>query len=336
MFYYASILLTSGQITFTQMLQAIFALVFSSMAAGNALAESNNIAKGSEAVQSIFAILDRVSQIDPYSTEGKEPSQVLGDITLDVVDFVYPSRVNAKVLKQFSLKIKRGSVVALVGHSGSGKSSIVGLIERFYDPVAGKIKLDDVDLKDLRVKWLRGQYGFIQQEPMLFDDTVFENIRHGLIGVIGGVDADDVEKVTPMIVQAAKDANAHDFIMKLPSQYQTRCGPRGSLLSGGQIQRIACARAFIRQPKVLILDEATAALDENSQSIVQAAVDAMVQANKITTLIVAHRLSTIKQADIICVVDHGKIAEMGSYDELVAIEGGAFKKLLDAQEHQFA
>ncbi len=206
---------------------------------------------------------------------------------------------------------------ALVGESGSGKSTVISLLERFYEPDAGRILFDGVELETLKVSWLRLQIGLVAQEPVLFNDTIRANIAYGKQG-----DASEEE-----IIAAAEAANAHQFISGLPDGYNTIVGERGIQLSGGQKQRVAIARAVIKDPKVLLLDEATSALDSESERVVQEALDREVVGR--TTVVVAHRLSTIKGADIIGVLENGTIVEKGRHEELMQIKGGIYSSLVE-------
>ena len=276
------------------------------------------------------------------SARKHNPSQ--GKITLQNIQFSYPTRKKTSVYDQLSLTIPARKTVALVGGSGSGKSTIVQLVERFYDPVkfwedsngvadyqtAGTVMLDGVDIKTLDVMWMRSQIGMVGQEPVLFNKTVFENVAMG---------ASKPEEVTKEeVVEACKHANAHDFIMSLDRGYSSVCGDGGSLLSGGQKQRVAIARAIVGKPKILILDEATSALDNESERIVQRALDNLISERQEqggrTTIIIAHRLSTVKNADIIFMLKNdgkgngSKLVESGSHDTLLA-NNGAYKALWD-------
>lgn len=206
--------------------------------------------------------------------------------------------------------------VALVGESGSGKSTVISLIERFYDPDSGCVLLDNIDIKKVKISWLRQQMGLVSQEPILFNETIRANIAYGKLG-----DATEDE-----IIAATKAANAHNFIAALPNGYDTNVGERGVQLSGGQKQRIAIARAILKNPKILLLDEATSALDAESERVVQDALDS-VMVNR-TTVVVAHRLTTIKNADIIAVVKNGVIAEKGRHETLMKITDGAYASLV--------
>lgn len=206
--------------------------------------------------------------------------------------------------------------VALVGESGSGKSTVISLIERFYDPDSGHIYLDGVELRKLKISWLRQQMGLVGQEPVLFNETIRTNIAYGKEGA-----ATEEE-----IITAAKASNAHNFISSLPQGYDTSVGERGVQLSGGQKQRIAIARAILKNPKILLLDEATSALDAESERVVQDALD-RVMLNR-TTVVVAHRLTTIKNADVIAVVKNGVIAEKGKHETLIKIQDGVYASLV--------
>ncbi|GAB0087696.1 ATP-binding cassette sub-family B member 8, mitochondrial [Sergentomyia squamirostris] len=238
------------------------------------------------------------------------PSDVLrGHIRFQGVNFSYPTREEQAVLKDFSLVLEPGKTVALVGASGSGKSTVAALLERFYEPSSGSIQLDGFDLAEISQMWLRGHaIGFIEQQPILFATTIFENIKYAR------PDATDDE-----VFEAARLAQCHDFIRELPDSYETNVGERGAQLSGGQRQRIAIARALLKKPTILILDEATSALDATSEAEVQKALDSAVQ-NR-TTLVIAHRLSTIRNADLIVVLNQGRIVEVGTHDQLIAKKG---------------
>jgi ATP-binding cassette, subfamily B (MDR/TAP), member 1 len=207
--------------------------------------------------------------------------------------------------------------VALAGESGGGKSTLIALLERFYDPDSGTISLDGVELNKLKLRWLRDQMGLVSQEPVLFSDTIHANIAYGKQG----------EVTEEEIIAAAKAANAHDFISSLPQGYSSTVGERGTQLSGGQKQRVAIARAILKEPRILLLDEATSALDAEAERIVQDALDQVMISR--TTVIVAHRLSTIKGADMIAVIKDGMVAEKGKHESLMAIKGGAYASLVE-------
>ena len=222
-----------------------------------------------------------------------------------------------QVLKGIDLEIPRGKMIAIVGESGAGKSTLVDLIPRFWDVTGGRITLDGKDIREVAVKDLRALMGNVNQEPILFNDTIYNNIAFG----VEGASQADVEA-------AAKIANAHEFIMEKEDGYQTNIGDRGSKLSGGQRQRLSIARAILKNPPILILDEATASLDTESERAVQEALDHLMTSR--TTIAIAHRLSTIRHADEIIVLHEGKIVERGRHEELIAL-GGYYKKLNDMQ-----
>eukprot|EP00435_Cladocopium_sp_Y103_P027614 s1905_g6.t2 len=274
-------------------------------------------ANAKAAIHRINAILDEPIHIVGGS---KTLDKVQGAITFSEVCFSYPKRPDALVLKSVSVTIPAGCTTAFVGSSGSGKSTMISLLLRFYEPDSGQVSLDGNDIRSLDLHWLRSKLALVEQEPILFQDPVYDNIA---LGCKGGVSKADVE-------QAAKLASAHDFIMSFPMGYQTKVGEAGTQLSGGQKQRLAIARALIRKPAVLLLDEATSALDSASERQVQKALDELLELGGRTTIVVAHRLSTVRHAHQICVLDKGKLAESGTHDELMRKEG-AYEKLLRLQ-----
>ncbi len=280
------------------------------------------------AAAKLYETIDRVPTIDSASPDGLKPEKCIGEITLEHIDFNYPSRPNVPIVKDLSITFPAGKTTALVGASGSGKSTVVSLVERFYDPLAGSVRLDGVDLRDLNVRWLRSQIGLVSQEPTLFATTIKGNVAHGLIGTIHE-NASDEEKFK-LIKEACVKANADSFITKLPLGYETMVGERGFLLSGGQKQRIAIARAIVSDPRILLLDEATSALDTQSEGVVQNALDKAAAGR--TTITIAHRLSTIKDADCIYVMGNGLVLESGTHEELLRDENGAYARLVQAQK----
>lgn len=280
------------------------------------------------AAAKLYETIDRVPTIDSQSEAGLKPETCIGEISLENVKFSYPSRPNVPIVKDLSITFPAGHQVALVGASGSGKSTVISLVERFYDPLSGVVRLDGTDLRELNVKWLRSQIGLVSQEPTLFATTIKGNVAHGLIGT-KHEHASDEEKMA-LIKEACVKANADGFISKLPLGYDTMVGERGFLLSGGQKQRIAIARAIVSDPRILLLDEATSALDTQSEGIVQNALDKASRGR--TTITIAHRLSTIKDADCIYVMGDGLVIESGTHSELLKKEDGAYARLVNAQK----
>ncbi|OQR90011.1 ATP-binding Cassette (ABC) Superfamily, partial [Achlya hypogyna] len=303
-----------------RVLIVFFSVVMSAMALGQAGPGMQAMAAARAAAHGVFELIERESQIDASATTGATLPHVRGDIALSNISFAYPSRPEVQVCAGYSLHIPAGQKIALVGSSGSGKSTIVSLLERFYDPLAGTVTLDGVDLRELNIQWLRQQIGLVGQEPCLFQDTIANNIRHGKPGAT-------LEEV----FAAAKQANAYDFIMGFPDGFDTEVGDRGAQLSGGQKQRIAIARAIIKNPAILILDEATSALDTESEHIVQASLDHLVATGNRTTIIIAHRLSTIRNADRIAVLEAGNVVEEGTHESLLQLPHGLYKTLVEAQ-----
>ncbi|CAF3880618.1 unnamed protein product [Rotaria sp. Silwood1] len=277
----------------------------------NHIITSDHIATSVSAAEAFFDLFDREPAIDNTSTEGQEI------IEFDQVRFIYPSRPRSLILNRFQLNITPSQHVALVGRSGCGKSTIIQLLERFYDVTSGRILLDGIDIRTLNIQSVRSHIGLVSQEPILFDLTIAENIAYGLENI-------------PMedIINAAIKANVHQFIEQLPQGYETKVGLKGSFLSGGEKQRIAIARVLLRRPKVLLLDEATSAMDSHNEQIVQ---EALEQAQKEdpsrTSLTIAHRLSTIRTCDLICVLDRGRIVESGNHVELTQRRGAYYKML---------
>ncbi|XP_045876165.1 ATP-dependent translocase ABCB1 isoform X1 [Meles meles] len=309
-FRFGAYLVANGFMNFQDVLLVFSAIVFGAMAVGQVSSFAPDYAKAKVSAAHVIMIIEKTPLIDSYSTGGLQPNTLEGNVTFNEVVFNYPTRPNIPVLQGLSLEVKKGQTLALVGSSGCGKSTVVQLLERFYDPSAGTVLIDGEEIKNLNVQWLRAHLGIVSQEPILFDCSIAENIAYG-----------DNSRVVSQeeIVQAAKEANIHPFIETLPDKYNTRVGDKGTQLSGGQKQRIAIARALVRQPRILLLDEATSALDTESEKVVQEALDKAREGR--TCIVIAHRLSTIQNADLIVVFQNGKVKEHGTHQELLAQKG---------------
>ncbi|TFK23400.1 multidrug resistance protein 1 [Coprinopsis marcescibilis] len=326
-FHFGTTLINEGHSDAGAIVNVIFAVIIGSFSLALMPPELQAITHAQGAAAKLYRTIDSVPDIDSANDGGLKPEKVAGEIKLENIDFSYPSRPTVQVVKNLSLTFKAGKTAALVGASGSGKSTVVSLVERFYDPTSGLVRLDGVDIKDLNLKWLRSQIGLVSQEPVLFATTIQGNVAHGLINT-PHENASEEEKFA-LIKEACVKANADGFISKLPDGYDTMVGERGFLLSGGQKQRIAIARAIVSDPKILLLDEATSALDTQSEGVVQDALDKAASGR--TTISIAHRLSTIKDADIIYVMGDGLVLESGTHGELLAANG-AYARLVHAQQ----
>ncbi|XP_024374420.1 ABC transporter B family member 11 [Physcomitrium patens] len=315
-FWFGAKLVDQGKTKFANVFKVFFAIAMSAIGVSQSAGLTPDLTKTKLAVNSVFELLDRKSRIDPYDQTGTTLKTVKGDIELRNISFTYPSRPTIPIFKDLSLTVPAGKTVALVGESGSGKSTVISLLERFYDLDGGSILLDGIDIKQLQIRWLRQQIGLVSQEPVLFNTSIKANIVYGR--------EDDVSETE--LVSATKASNCYKFIMGLPEGFNTTVGERGVQLSGGQKQRVAIARAIVKDPKILLLDEATSALDAESEHVVQEALD-RIMVNR-TTIVVAHRLSTIRNADLIAVVKDGAIIERGKHDELMARENGAYHALV--------
>ncbi|EIW59664.1 multidrug resistance protein 1 [Trametes versicolor FP-101664 SS1] len=327
-FNFGTTLINEGHANPGQIVNVIFAILIGSFSLALLAPEMQAVTQARGAAAKLYETIDRVPLIDSASTEGLKPEKCVGEITLENIDFNYPSRPGVPIVKDLSITFPAGKTTALVGASGSGKSTVISLVERFYDPLQGVVKLDGTDLKTLNVKWLRSQIGLVSQEPTLFATTIAGNVAHGLIST-PFEHASEEEKMK-LIKEACVKANADGFISKLPLGYDTLVGERGFLLSGGQKQRIAIARAIVSDPRILLLDEATSALDTQSEGIVQNALDKAAAGR--TTITIAHRLSTIKDADCIYVMGNGVILEHGTHNELLQDENGPYARLVQAQK----
>ncbi|KAM6411604.1 ATP-dependent translocase ABCB1-like isoform 2-T7 [Pluvialis apricaria] len=318
-FRFGAYLVVNGYMKYKSVFLVFSAVVFGAMALGQSSSFAPDYAKAKISAAHLFLLFERVPSIDSYSEEGEKPETFWGSIVIKDAAFNYPNRPEVKILQGLNLKVEKGQTLALVGSSGCGKSTVVQLLERFYDPLSGELLFDGKNAKTLNIQWLRAQIGIVSQEPILFDCTIAENIAYG----------DNSRQVSyEEIVHAAKEANIHSFIESLPDKYNTRVGDKGTQLSGGQKQRIAIARALVRQPQILLLDEATSALDTESEKIVQEALDKARKGR--TCIVIAHRLSTIQNADKIAVIQNGKVVEQGTHQQLLA-EKGIYYSLVNVQ-----
>ncbi|XP_076821327.1 ATP-dependent translocase ABCB1-like isoform X3 [Clavelina lepadiformis] len=309
----------TGEIKFFNFILVIIAVIFGAMGIGANTAFAPDFAEARLSAARLLAILDRIPVIDASSTEGEKPAHCKGEMKIKSTFFRYPNRPDAPVLKGIDISVKPGQTLALVGQSGCGKTTVFKLISRFYDVDDGGVYLDGIDIRDLNVAWLRQQMGLVSQEPVLFDQTIKENIQYG----------DCTREISDKeIEEAAEKANAANFISEFPDGYDTSAGAKGGKLSGGQKQRVAISRALVRNPKVLLLDEATSALDSESEKLVQEALDAAREGR--TSIVIAHRLSTVRNADQIAVIEDGKVVEVGVHETLLN-KKGAYFRLVNAQ-----
>ncbi|KAF5733481.1 ABC transporter B family member 19-like [Tripterygium wilfordii] len=313
-FWYGSILVARKEISGGDAIACFFGVNVGGRGLALSLTYFAQFAQGMVAASRVFQVIDRIPDIDPYSPNGRTISSVRGRIGFKDVIFAYPARPDTQILRSLNLVIPPSETLALVGASGGGKSTIFALIERFYDPIKGVVTLDGHDLRTLQVKWLRNHIGMVGQEPILFATTILENI------MLGKENATKEEAIDACIA-----ANAHNFISSLPQGYETQVGDRGTQLSGGQKQRIALARAMVKDPAILLLDEPTSALDPESESIVQQAID-KISAGR-TTIVIAHRLATVRNANTIVVLDQGAVAESGNHHQLME-KAGAYYDLV--------
>jgi len=315
-FWYGSRLVSDVEYTTKQFFICLMGVTFGAIQAGNVFSFVPDISQATSAASNMVNLIDSIPEIDGESEEGRRITSCAGHITIQDVHFRYPTRPGVRVLRSMDMEITPGSYVAIVGASGSGKSTVIQLLERFYDPLAGKILLDGQDITELNVQDYRKQLALVSQEPTLYAGTIRFNVLLGAIKPAEEVTSEEIDR-------ACRDANIYDFIMSLPKGFETEVGGKGSQLSGGQKQRIAIARALLRNPKVLLLDEATSALDSNSEKIVQEALDNAAKGR--TTIAIAHRLSTIQNADCIYFVKEGRVSESGTHDELLRLRGGYFE-----------
>jgi len=261
-----------------------------------------------------FGLLDTEAEIRD-APDARPLERMEGRVTFERVSFIYPGRVST--LKDVSIDVRPGQVVAIVGPTGAGKTTLMSLLPRFYDPMGGRILLDGADIRTVTLQSLRQHFSVVLQEPLLFSASIAENIRYGRLDA----SMDDVEA-------AARAANAHDFIAALPDGYETILGERGSRLSGGERQRVAVARAFLKDAPILILDEPTSSVDSKTEGVILDALDRLIVGR--TTFMIAHRLSTVRHADLIVVLDHGRVVEQGDHEALIA-RGGLYHEMYETQ-----
>ena len=324
----------------SEVIVVFFALLMGSFGLSQLGPSFSAFAEGTAALKGLFETIEAASSIEPSmlkkrpdgamvcdktwgSSEGDKSKIVVERLEIKNATFHYPTRPDVMVLNGVSLTIAAGQKVALVGESGSGKSTIISLLERFYDPMSGSVSINGIDIKTMPTRSLRSLFGYVGQEPVMFATTIRANLTYGLRG--SEIPSDDV------IMKTLKMANVHAFIMSLPEKLDTYCGPGGSQMSGGQKQRIAIARALLRDPQVLLLDEATSALDNESEKLVQETIDSLQNLSNLTTISVAHRLSTVKNSDVIFVLQRGELQEQGSHTELMAKPTGVYRALVATQ-----
>ncbi|KAF5455749.1 hypothetical protein F2P56_025295 [Juglans regia] len=317
--WYASILIKHKDSNFGDIMKSFMVLIITALAIAETLALTPDIVKGSQALGSVFGILKRKTAIDSNNPTSKMVTHVKGNIEFRKVCFKYPARPDITIFEDLNLRVSSGKSLAVVGQSGSGKSTVIALVMRFYDPTFGTVLIDGYDIKRLNLKSLRRKIGLVQQEPALFSTTIYENIKYG------NEQASEIE-----VMKAAKAASAHEFISRMPEGYKTQVGEKGVQLSGGQKQRVAIARAMLKDPAILLLDEATSALDTASEKLVQEALNKLMEGR--TTILVAHRLSTIRDADRIAVLQNGRVIEIGSHEHLSTKPGSIYGQLVSLQQ----
>jgi ABC-type multidrug transport system fused ATPase/permease subunit len=313
--WYGARLIHQGEMSMGDLTSFLMLTIFIGASIGSIADLYAQIQKAIGATEKLMEILEETPE---EHTEGEITHLIKGAINFNNLSFSYPNRVDVEVLNSVSLKVEQGQQVALVGSSGAGKSTITQILMRFYQDYTGNLTIDGTEITDLPLTDLRKQIAIVPQDILLFGGSIKENIAYGKPGA----------SITE-IKHAAKQANAHQFITEFPEAYETLVGERGIQLSGGQRQRIAIARAILKDPKILILDEATSALDSESESLVQEALDKLMHGR--TSLVIAHRLATVRNADKIFVLDKGQIIESGKHDELLNLENGTYKKLSELQ-----
>ena len=312
--------LVAGEMSVSEVIVVVMTIMLGAFSITNISPNIQAFTTAISAAGKIYSTIDRSSPMDPSAKTGQMLDHVEGMLEMKHVRHIYPSRPEVVVMSDFGSCFRPGTT-ALVGMSGSGKSTVIQLLEMFYLPVHGQILLDGHDISTLNLRWLRQQISLVSQEPTLFGTTIYENIRHGLIG--SPFELEPENKQRDRIINAAKLTDAHNFITNLSDGYDTYVGEHGAQLSGGQKQRIAIARAVVSDPKILLLDEATSALDTKSEEVVQAALDAASKGR--TTIVIAHRLSTAHCADNIIVVAEGRVVEQGTHDNLLELKGAYYQ-----------
>lgn len=316
--WYGVRMVNTGELSIGSMFQFVLYSVFVGASIGGIAELYASIQKAIGATERIFEIIDETAEDVVLDKQVLNAEKLHGNVVFESVQFAYPSRKEIEVLKNVSFIAKSGEQIAIVGPSGAGKSTLVSLLFRFYDPQQGAIIIDDKNIKDYPLTYLRSQMAVVPQDVLLFGGTIKENIAYG-----------KPDATFEEIMEAAKKANAHTFIESFPDKYETLVGERGVKLSGGQRQRIAIARAVLKDPAILILDEATSSLDSESERLVQEALEKLMKGR--TSIVIAHRLSTVKAADKIIVIDKGEVAEMGSHEELIKKENGIYRHLSSLQ-----
>lgn len=329
-FWYGGRLISHNEYTTDQFFTVFIGVIFSGEAAAAFFSYTTSLTKSATAANYIFWLrrITPVVQEDPskppFSDDSEKDGQGPAHVQVEDVAFAYESRPHAKVLDDINVDVRPGQFIAFVGASGCGKSTMISLLERFYDPVSGRISCNALPLPSLCPRKYRASISLVQQEPVLYQGTVRDNIAMGIESTSSSQAGSEVTDA--QILAAAQASNIASFISSLPEGFNTLCGSRGTQLSGGQRQRIAIARALIRQPKLLLLDEATSALDTESEKVVQKALEKAKSGR--TTVAVAHRLSTIKDADCIVVFARGRIVEMGNHRELLGKRGVYYEMCL--------
>jgi ATP-binding cassette subfamily B protein len=318
-FWYGAHLMQAGQLTFGELTRFILYTTFVGGSVASFADVFSQVQKALGATERVRELLDETPEIDSKAAPAaREPARLRGDVRFDGVTFHYPSRRQSQVLRDLTLHANPGEKIALVGPSGAGKSTIVSLLLRFYEPESGALTIDGRPASDYTLGELRGNMAIVPQEVLLFGGSIEENIRYGRPGA-----------TREEILAASRQAACHEFIEKFPDGYATLVGDRGIKLSGGQRQRIAIARALLKNPSILILDEATSSLDSESEHLIQQALNVLLADR--TAFIIAHRLSTIRKADRIYVIEEGTVLESGTHDELIARDGGTYRRLVELQ-----